>query len=304
MIEPVSIISNLSGAITAAVTASNLVLGLRNCPEEVKTCFSLVKLVHADIQHVVTLRTQHRHLLARRPVDAKRIDDIITSASESLTAIGSLVERLRADAYGGKVPYPQKLRWVLGDAASFALRTRDLQAQHAAVQGEISWLRMLELMESWHERAAEPSTSFDNLDLWKGKDAEDEFIPFEMETPFVAPRSPPRNIVQTVPSAETLAGSVSDASTVQPGTYVTQWVEGTQVADQGYARSHGDAESHGYAELPGCTEFARPLTPSVPSRVVTPIPVPVPIEEQDDELGSFFRGWKEEQAERKRENAI
>lgn len=87
------------------------------------------------------------------------------------------MERLNPDAHGGKVPYKKRLRWFLGDSASFALRTRDLQAQHAAVQGEISWLRMVELVAPLHS-VAETKTSFDNFDLWKRdriEDVEDDY---------------------------------------------------------------------------------------------------------------------------------
>jgi hypothetical protein len=173
MIEPISFLSNVSGSVTATVTLSNLILCLRNCPEEVKTCFSLVNLINSDIQHAVKLRTKHRDILAQRPVDAKRMDDIITSASESLTAIGALVERLNADANGGKVPYKKRLRWVLGDSASFDRRTRDLQAQHSAIQQEINWLRTIELVAPLHS-LTETNTSFDNFDLWRNRKVIDD----------------------------------------------------------------------------------------------------------------------------------
>jgi hypothetical protein len=169
MIEPMSF---LGGSITATVTLSNLVLGLKNCPAEAKTCFSLVKLVHADIQYAVSLRTKHRTILQQRPTDAKRIDDILKSASRSLESVGSIVERLNPNAHGGKVPFQKRLRWFLGDSASFALQTRDLQAQHTAVQGEISWLRMIELVAPLHS-VAETGTSFDNFDLWKRDQIDD-----------------------------------------------------------------------------------------------------------------------------------
>jgi hypothetical protein len=178
MVEPLSLLSNVGGSITATVTFSNLVLGIKNCPEEAKTCFSLVKLVHVDIEYAVALRTKHRAILQQRPIDAKRIDDILNSASRSLESVGSLVERLNPVAHGGKIPFQKRLRWFLGDSASFALRTRDLQAQHAAVQGEISWLRMVELVAPLHS-AAETKTSFDNFDLWKRDRIDDDEDDYE-----------------------------------------------------------------------------------------------------------------------------
>jgi hypothetical protein len=101
------------------------------------------------------------------------MDDIITSASESLTSIGALVERLNADANGGRVPYKKRLRWVLGDSASFDRRTRDLQAQHTAIQQEISWLRMIELVAPLHS-LTDSNTSFDDFGLWKKRRMFDE----------------------------------------------------------------------------------------------------------------------------------
>ena len=165
MVEPLSITSAISGSVAGAVASCNLVIGLLNCPDEVKTCFRLVNRVNIDIQHAVALRTKHRDLLKQRPLDAEHIDNVITMASQSLTSIGQLAERLRADARGGKVPFPQRLRWVLGDSASFARQTMDLQAQHTAVHGVILRLQMLELMAS--PTAAEQDPSFDSLDLWK-----------------------------------------------------------------------------------------------------------------------------------------
>lgn len=179
MIEPLSVLSGVGGSITGTVTFSNLVLGLKNCPEEAKTCFSLVKLVHADIQYAVALRTKHHAILQQRPLDAKRIDDILYSASQSLDSVGSLVERLNPAAHGGKIPYQKRLRWFLGDSASFALRTRDLQAQHVAVQGEISWLRMIELVAPLHS-VAETKTTFDNFDLWKRDRTDDDQDGYEV----------------------------------------------------------------------------------------------------------------------------
>ena len=89
------------------------------------------------------------------------------------------MERLNPDAHGGKIPYKKRLRWFLGDSASFALRTRDLQAQHAAVQGEISWLRMIELVAPLHS-VAETKTSFDNFDLWKRDRIDDDEDDYEI----------------------------------------------------------------------------------------------------------------------------
>ena len=103
------------------------------------------------------------------------MDDIITSASVSLTSIGALCERLNADAHSGKVPYKKRLRWVLGDSASFDRRTRDLQAQHSAIQQEISWLRTIELVAPLHT-LTETNTVFDNFDLWKSRQAGDDGI--------------------------------------------------------------------------------------------------------------------------------
>jgi len=178
MIEPITVFSGVGASITATVTFSNLVLGLKNCPAEAKTCFSLVKLVHTDIQFAVNLRTKHRTILQQRPIDAKRIDDILKGASQSLESVGSLVERLNPDAHGGKIPFQKRLRWFLGDSASFALRARDLQAQHTAVQGEISWLRMIELVAPLHS-VAETGTSFDNFDLWKRDQIDDNEDDYE-----------------------------------------------------------------------------------------------------------------------------
>jgi hypothetical protein len=119
MPEPVSIISSLSSAATAAITFAGFVVTLKNCPEDVKTCFSLVQRVWDDVHYALSLRTKHRGLLTQRQVEAARIDAVMKSAFESLQDIGVLVERVRADPSSGKIDLARKLRWVVGDSASF-----------------------------------------------------------------------------------------------------------------------------------------------------------------------------------------
>lgn len=166
MPEPVTltVLTSISGAARAGLTCSSFVLSLKNCPEDVKTCFNLVKRVWEDVHYAVHLRTKHRGLLLERQTEAARIDSVLQSAILSVQDIGTLVERARVDISSQKIDIVRRLRWVTGDSSSFATRTRNLQAQQMAVLAEITYLRNLDMIEPLTE-ALSGNTSFENIDL-------------------------------------------------------------------------------------------------------------------------------------------
>lgn len=98
-------------------------------------------------------------------------------------------------------------------------------------------------------------------------------------------------------------GSISDMNRVQPSPYVDRWVESRRDSDQDY---YGACS---YAELPGSSDFGEHVFPSSASLEVGSISPGVGstslrVEEEDeDEMGSFFRGWRENQAERRQQDA-
>jgi hypothetical protein len=169
----VTVLSGFSSAATAAITCSTFVINLKNCPQDVKTCFSLVKRVWDDVHYALHLRTKHRALLSQRQAEASRIDSVIQSAMQSVQDIGVLVERVRADATTKKIDLVKKLRWIAGDSSSFVARTSNLQAQHSAILTEIAYLRNLEMIEPLVD-ALGATTSFENIDVLCAKDYDEE----------------------------------------------------------------------------------------------------------------------------------
>jgi hypothetical protein len=83
-------------------------------------------------------------------------------------------------------------------------------------------------------------------------------------------------------------GSVSDVSQIQQREHVNQWVQSTWNLDRGYS------EDGAHIELPGSFSFEEHLFPGTTSGAA---------EEQNDDIGSFFRAWREGQTERREEHA-
>jgi hypothetical protein len=84
-------------------------------------------------------------------------------------------------------------------------------------------------------------------------------------------------------------GSISDVNRVQASSYVHRWVESSRDSDQDY---YGTGS---LAELPASSDFGEHVFPPSRSLGVG--------EEDEDEMVSFFRGWRENQAERRQQDA-
>lgn len=82
-------------------------------------------------------------------------------------------------------------------------------------------------------------------------------------------------------------GSGSDVSQIQQHEHVNQWVQSTRGLDRDYL------EDGTHIELPGSYSFEEHLFPGTTPRGP---------EEQNDDIGSFFRAWREGQTERREEN--
>jgi hypothetical protein len=174
--EPISFLSVLAGSITTIVNVCNTVIALSNCPDEVRTCFRLVERVGADIQYAISMRTRLRDLLQQRPEEASHFDDVIKTAGESLKSIGKLAEKLREAAHNGRVPWGQRLKWVLGESVSFNRQTADLQVHHAAVCSITNKLTMLELTAPSIAMAEQHSALvMDDFAMWKRSDTMDSW---------------------------------------------------------------------------------------------------------------------------------
>jgi hypothetical protein len=55
------------------------------------------------------------------------------------------------------------VRWVLGDSMAFSRRTPNLQQQHAAINAEIAYMRLIEGLKSLRDLTT--STVFENAEL-------------------------------------------------------------------------------------------------------------------------------------------
>ncbi|KAF8849601.1 hypothetical protein BDZ45DRAFT_634169 [Acephala macrosclerotiorum] len=166
--EPFSAFSTLGSSLTATVTTANFIFALHNTPNDVRACAQLVTRVYDDLQFLITLRNSHQEYVEASPIERQRLDGIITEAAKSLLAIGSKLEACRAEANGGKVPLMGRMKWILGDSASFVLQSRNLAVQQAAINSEINWLRSLQ-----HGKGKDKEESkvieavFENLELLK-----------------------------------------------------------------------------------------------------------------------------------------
>lgn len=91
-----------------------------------------------------------------------------------------------------------------------------------------------------------------------------------------------------VPSAQTLVGSVSDVTQIQHDSHVNQWVQSNWDSNQNYP------EEGFHVELPGSSNFDEHLVSRSTSCTS---------EEHNDDIGSFFRAWREGQTERREQSA-
>ncbi|CZR50247.1 uncharacterized protein PAC_00119 [Phialocephala subalpina] len=166
--EPFSAFSTLGSSLTATVTAANFIFALHNTPNDVRACAQLVTRVYDDLQFLITLRNSHQEYLEASPIERQRLDGIIAEAAKSLLAIGRKLEDCRAEANGGKVPLMGRMKWILGDSASFVLHSRNLGVQQAAINSEINWLRNLRQAKGKEkEESKVVEAVFENLELLK-----------------------------------------------------------------------------------------------------------------------------------------
>jgi hypothetical protein len=83
-------------------------------------------------------------------------------------------------------------------------------------------------------------------------------------------------------------GSLSDVNQIQQRENVNRWAQSSRSLDQDYS------EDGTHIELPGSFSFEEHLFP---------VATPGGPDEQNDDIGSFFRAWREGQTERREENA-
>jgi hypothetical protein len=166
MPDPISLATaaSLLSGLNASVTFSKFVYELKNTPIDVKTCLDLVARVDEDIQFAISLRAKHLKQLEGTPETLRRLDRIVADATESILNVGRLLEGCRREAHGGKVPMRGRVKWILSDSMAFSRRTANLQQQHAAINGEIAFMRQLEALQPLRDLTV--STTFENAELF------------------------------------------------------------------------------------------------------------------------------------------
>jgi hypothetical protein len=159
-----AILSGIGSTVASVVTFSRVLFDVKNTRTDVKTCLDLVQRVDQDIQYAISLRTKNLKLLSEAPDELRRIDGIISAATESILDVGRLLEGCRPEAHGGRVPFRGKVKWVLGDSTAFSRRTGNLQQQHAAINIEIMYMRGLEPPKTSQDPGT--NTIFENTELF------------------------------------------------------------------------------------------------------------------------------------------
>jgi len=216
-IASLAIIQNIGSTLTSAVTLANFGLSLKNTPKDVKTCLSLINRIDADIHHAESLRTKTLPLLLRAPDELKTINDLLKDCYQGLQDIGRLVEECRVEAAGGgSVSLKAKMKWVLGDSASFVLRSRSLQAHQAALWGQITYMRMLSpTVGTAISQARDLEESVDDWDFeipvspWQ---SQSKLNIIQKERQVFELSDGVQKSMRHIPSAETLVNSDQDAS--------------------------------------------------------------------------------------------
>jgi hypothetical protein len=161
--DPTALLSNVASSALSAVEIARFINEVKSTPTDVKTCFDLTTRVDADLQYLISLKIRHEKYLATIPETLRRLDQIIFGARESVMDVCGLLEGCRKEVYErGRIPFSNKMRWVLGDSSAFIRRTANLQQQHASLNVEIAFLRQIDLLKPLERMA---TTTFENVEL-------------------------------------------------------------------------------------------------------------------------------------------
>ncbi|EQB54271.1 hypothetical protein CGLO_05909 [Colletotrichum gloeosporioides Cg-14] len=115
-------------------------------PSQVRRSLELVQTCHRDLQHLIEIRNECLHLLERTPIVLNRVNEIIAAADKGLIEVCQIVEKCRPDANNGKVPFKNRVGWVLFDSREFRAQEPVISRHHAAVLSELNFLRQTALL--------------------------------------------------------------------------------------------------------------------------------------------------------------
>ncbi|ESZ94390.1 hypothetical protein SBOR_5254 [Sclerotinia borealis F-4128] len=166
----VSAIASVAGTLSNSIAIATFIKAIKNTPTDVKTCFALTRRVSTDLEHLLSLRSQHVKYLDRNPFAANRLEGIISDAREAIRDISIVLEGCRKEIYEGEcIPVKKRIGWVLGDGAAFERRRGNLQQVHGVVVAEMGWLRgMGSGREEEGKGDGRVDMEFENLELLCG----------------------------------------------------------------------------------------------------------------------------------------
>ncbi|KAK2767107.1 hypothetical protein CKAH01_15382 [Colletotrichum kahawae] len=115
-------------------------------PSQVRRSLELVQTCHRDLQHLIEIRNECLHLLEKTPIVLNRVNEIIAAADKGLIEVCQIVEKCRPGANNGKVPFKNRVGWVLFDSREFRAQEPVISRHHAAVLSELNFLRQTALL--------------------------------------------------------------------------------------------------------------------------------------------------------------
>ncbi|KAF0330565.1 hypothetical protein GQ607_001969 [Colletotrichum asianum] len=161
-------------------------------PSQVRRSLELVQTCHRDLQHLIEIRNECLHLLEKTPIVLNRVNEIIAAADKGLIEVCQIVEKCRPDANNGKVPFKNRVGWVLFDSREFRAQEPVISRHHAAVLSELNFLRQTALLAPQLQQQKPAITTaikkgteiFDNVALLGGLMGEMAFSGMASHNPF------------------------------------------------------------------------------------------------------------------------
>ncbi|KAF6834595.1 hypothetical protein CPLU01_04880 [Colletotrichum plurivorum] len=169
----------ISGALSAFNATYRLILfsiDIDQVPSQVRRSLELVQTCHRDLQHLIEIRQECLSLLQQTPVIMNRVNEIIAVATQGLVEVCQIVEKCRPGAHNGKIPFKNRVAWVMFDSKEFKTHEPVISRHHSSVLSELNFLRQSALLAA-HTGEKKPVTPgiigksaeiFDNVALLGG----------------------------------------------------------------------------------------------------------------------------------------
>ncbi|KAF9880282.1 hypothetical protein CkaCkLH20_02236 [Colletotrichum karsti] len=139
----------ITGSVSALHATYQLILfsvDVDQVPSQVRRSLELVQTCHRDLQHLIEIRNECLPLLDKTPIVLNRVNEIIAAANQGLLEVCQIVEKCRPDANNGRVPFKNRVAWVMFDSREFRAQEPVISRHHAAVLSELNFLRQTALL--------------------------------------------------------------------------------------------------------------------------------------------------------------